>query len=457
MSEARYWCNIIPRIMKLRISVTSFITLFVSFSVLSLSAGAGREGLRAPALEREFYIGAAVDMKPFHEDEEYRNTLAEEFNVIVAENAFKFENIHPERGRYDFADADALVAFASEHAMKLRGHTLVWHRQLPAWITGGEFTREEAIEILRDHIETVAGRYRGRIWAWDVVNEAVEANEDGFRRDSFWYRTIGPEYVQMAFEMARNADPDAILYYNDFDNEGMNSRSNAVYRLLSDLTRRGAPVDGVGWQMHVPAGFRIKKQHRENARRLGALGLELSITELDVRIRMPAAPDAYAKQAATYREVTGFCLSEPACRSLVTWGFTDRHSWIPAFFPGEGDALLFDYDLQPKPAYEAVRGALRASLLGRPQIREARIEGRDLLIAGGAFDRKSAVFLDWRRQKASVAKAQGNTMLLIRGAAARIPPGQTVSLYVRSGDGKLSPEFRFTRTGDGADDGNTTK
>lgn len=412
---------------------------------------AGETGLRDLAAQRDFYVGAAVNVDPLEQEPEYREILAREFNIIVGENAFKFDKIHPERDRYDFSGADAIVDFAAEHGMKLRGHTLVWHRQLPRWITEGDFTREEAIEILTNHIETVVGRYRGKIWAWDVVNEAVDDSRDKDRsglqllEDSFWYRTIGPEYISMAFEIAHRADPDAILYYNDFSNEGMGNRSTAVYRLVSDLKRRGVPVDGVGFQMHITPDFKLKNEHRDNVRRLAELGLEVSITELDVRLKLPVAPDTYRKQAAAYREAARFCLTEPACRSLVLWGFTDKHSWIPEFFPGEDDALIYDRDYQPKPGYASLRDALGEAARGFPLIHQAELEGRDLLIAGETFDREATLYLNYRPLKTSSVKMPDAMGLVGRDAARLIAPGETVRLQVRNGDGKLSPEYLYTR------------
>jgi endo-1,4-beta-xylanase len=435
--------------------VRRFITRLTALSLalvgmlLVISARPAQEGLRDRAAARDFYFGAAVEMKPFESEDEYRDILTREFNMIVAENAFKFDAIHPERDRYHFADADALVAFAAEKGMKLRGHTLVWHRQLPSWITDGNFSRSEAIEILRDHIQTIVGRYRGKVWAWDVVNEAVDISRDerqgSLRQDSFWYRTIGPEYIKLAFEYAREADPSAILYYNDFDNEGMDDKSKAVYKLLSDLKRNNVPVDGVGWQMHLVTGFKIKNEHRQNASRLAELGVELSITELDVRMKMPPPSGAYLKQAESYRDVARFCLATPNCRALVLWGFSDKHSWIPGFFPGEGDALIYDRDYRAKPAYTAIRESLQTATLARPIINEAMIDGSDLVLVGEMFDRNATVFLNWRPQKSASAKVPDGMGLVIRGAAKAIAPGDTIRLQVQSGDGKLSPEFRFTR------------
>src|SRR6185295_8814256 len=162
-----------------------------------------------------FFIGAAVAMSPFRNEAEYLGTLRREFNIIVAENAFKWDSVHPARATFNFADTDALVDFAQANNIKVRGHTLVWHNQIPGWLTGGNLTRDEVIEILREHILTLVGRYAGRIAAWDVVNEAVDDGTGGLRTNSFWYQRIGPDYVKLAFEFARQADPNALLYYND--------------------------------------------------------------------------------------------------------------------------------------------------------------------------------------------------------------------------------------------------
>jgi endo-1,4-beta-xylanase len=169
----------------------------------------------------------------------------------------------------------------------------------------------------------------------------------------------------MAFRFAREADPGALLYYNDYDAEGAGPKSDAVNELVRGLKARGVPIDGVGWQMHVENGFRTSPEHRENARRLAALGLRLSVTELDVRVELPATAADLARQAETYRDVAAFCLAEPAFEALLMWGFTDKYSWIPSFFPGKGAALIFDERYRPKPAYFALRGALEAA--GRPK------------------------------------------------------------------------------------------
>ena len=325
---------------------------------LSLATVAEAQTLRAAADARGLRIGAAVNMSPFRNEAIYTQTLGREFNMLVAENAMKFDAMHPAQNTYNFTDADALVAYAEANDMVVRGHTLVWHSQIPGWLTGGNFTRDQVIAIMRDHIMTVVGRYRGRILAWDVVNEAVSDNNGQMRTDSFWHQRIGPEYIAMAFQFAREADPNAILYYNDYSAEGSGAKSDAVFNLVSGLVSQGVPIDGVGWQMHQINPFRIQQAHRTNAQRLGSLGLEVSITEMDVRISLPTTAQELSEQALAYRDLVEFCLAQPNVKTLVTWGFTDKYSWIPGFFSGFGDALIFDMNYQPKPAYTSMLSAL---------------------------------------------------------------------------------------------------
>jgi endo-1,4-beta-xylanase len=344
-----------------RVGIVAFVCGFLLASHAAMAAP-----LRTSATAKGLFVGAAVNMSPFRNEQIYGETLRREFNLLVAENAFKFDALHTARTTYNFTDADALVAFAQANGMAVRGHTLVWHNQLPAWLTGGNFTRDDVIAILRDHIMTVVGRYRGRILAWDVVNEAIDDGTGQLRTSSFWFQKIGPEYVAMAFQFARQADPDAILYYNDFEAEGAGTKSDGVFNLVSGLVNQGVPIGGVGWQMHKVNPFRISTANQTNARRLAALGLEISLTELDVRIQLPSDAQELQQQALAYGDAVTFCLTEPNCVAVVSWGFTDKFSWVPGVFSGFGDALMFDMSYQPKPAYTAMQTVLEAGLGNAP-------------------------------------------------------------------------------------------
>jgi endo-1,4-beta-xylanase len=298
---------------------------------------------------------------------------------------------------------------------------------------------------MKDHITTVLKRYQGRVWAWDVVNEAIDEEGKGLRKDSFWFKTIGPDYVKLAFQYAHEADPQAILYYNDFSAEDMGGKSKLVYNLVRDLKQQGVPIDGVGWQMHIDTRFGVKSSHRDNAKRLADLGLELSITELDVKMELPPAPEALTRQAEVYREVAQFCLTTPNCRALVLWGFTDKYSWIPAISPGSGDALIFDDQYQPKPAYAGLKQALQGATSSLPLITKAAIVDDNLVITGNNFNKDSVVFVNWKQIKTAVDKQNPIASLIIKKVSKSVSATQKMVLQVQNPGGKLSTEYNFVR------------
>ncbi|MEM2860199.1 MAG: endo-1,4-beta-xylanase [Candidatus Bathyarchaeia archaeon] len=312
--------------------------------------------LRNIAEKCGIYIGAAVE-RSLLDIPDYAYILKQEFNILTTENALKFGPVHPQPNVYSFGDADYIINFAESNGMRVRGHTLVWHQQLPGWVAQGKYTREEWINILREHIMTVVGRFRGRIYAWDVVNEAIA--DDGTLRDTVWLRNIGPEYIEMAFRWAHEADPQALLFYNDYGAEGLNAKSDAIYNLVKGLLEKGVPIHGVGLQMHISLENPPNPQEvAANIKRLNELGLEVHITEMDVRIRMPAKWEDLIKQAEIYRDILKVCLSADNCKAFVMWGFTDKYSWIPGYFSGYGAALIFDEFYAPKPAYYYIAATL---------------------------------------------------------------------------------------------------
>jgi endo-1,4-beta-xylanase len=416
---------------------------FFMFALLPCPiATAQTQPLRVSADQRGFPIGAAVAMTPFRNEATYFETLRREFNIIVAENAFKWDAVHPSRTTFNFTDTDALVDFAEANHMKIRGHTLVWHNQLPSWLTNGNFTRDEVIDILRQHIQTFVGRYRGRIWAWDVVNEAIDDATAGYRTNSFWYQKIGPEYLRLAFEFARQADPAAKLYYNDYSIEGLNNKSNAVFALLSDLKNQGVPVDGVGWQMHQANGFQIQAAQQTNARRLADLGLEISLTEMDVRMTLPATAEKLQQQAQAYKDALQFCMSEPNCKALVMWGFTDKYSWIPTTFAGQGDALIFDASYQAKPAYAALKEILEAGLELTPKITAASRSGKQLIVSGERFLEGAQLFINGEKQKKTANDEMNpSTIIIARKSGKFVKSGDLIQ--VKNPDGLSSNEFIY--------------
>jgi endo-1,4-beta-xylanase len=299
-------------------------------------------------------VGTAVDDLALRNEPGYRGTIAEQFSSVTPENVMKWALLEPERGTRDWAAADRLVDFAREHDQDVRGHTLVWWNQNPTWL--GALKGDELRQVVREHIRTTMKRYRGRVGTWDVVNEPFE--DDGTRRQSVFERELGPGWVEDAFRTARVADGEAKLYLNEIGAEKPGPKSDALFALARDLRERGVPIDGVGFQAHLSRGG-IPDGFRANLERFAALGLDVAITEADVALTVPASAAARRSQARAYRGAVRACLAVPRCRSITFWGFTDRHSWIPATQPGKGAATLLDAKLRPKPAYRAVLKALR--------------------------------------------------------------------------------------------------
>ncbi len=310
--------------------------------------------LRVLAARHSLLIGAAVD-RGFRytgsDSATFRALLAKQFSVLTPENDMKWDHIHPARNTYRFEPADSIVAFAEANGMKVRGHNLAWHSQLPAWLTSGTWTPAEATALLDDHIATVVGHYRGRVMEWDVVNEAL--NDDGTKRSSFWLANVGPGYIERAFRDARAADSAAGLFYNDYNIEGMNAKSDSLYAMMQDFKARGVPVTGVGFESHFQLGG-VPSSLAANIARFAGLGLKVHITELDVRMLLPATSTQLDAQASDYTTVVSACMQTTACDLVTIWGVSDRESWIPGTFPGWGAATLFDAQYQSKPAYAAL-------------------------------------------------------------------------------------------------------
>ncbi|WP_282700762.1 endo-1,4-beta-xylanase [Streptomyces sp. CC219B] len=285
----------------------------------------------------------------------YGDIAGGQFNALTPGNAMKWGSVEPVRGTFDWAEADRIVDFAEAHGQQVRGHTLVWHSQNPNWLTNGNWTPAQLRQLMTDHIATEVGRYKGRVATWDVVNEPF--NEDGTYRQTLWYNGLGTDYIAQALTAARAADPSAKLYINDYNVEGINAKSTALYNLVRSLKERGVPIDGVGLQAHLILG-QVPSTLQQNIQRFADLGLDVAITELDIRMRTPSDSARLAQQAAEYRQVVNACVAVSRCHGVTVWGFTDSDSWIPETFPGEGAATPYDENYAPKPAYYAIAEAL---------------------------------------------------------------------------------------------------
>jgi endo-1,4-beta-xylanase len=335
----------------------------------------GDSSLGAAAAAHGLLYGCAVNMNALGADAAYAALVREQCRIVVAENAMKWGALRPSAEGFNFDQADALVAFAEANRMKIRGHNLAWHQNNPKWLEATA-TKENARELLVTHIETVAGRYAGRMHSWDVVNEAIRVEDgraDGLR-NSVWLRLIGEDYIELAFKTAREADPQALLTYNDYGieaetREGEQKRE-AVIEMLRRMVARRVPVDAVGVQSHIAAAVAAGGTGAQVGaglmRFIGAvreLGLQVFVTEMDVNDRALAAEivGRDAAVAAAYRQYLELVLGDPAVKAVLTWGITDRYTWL-GHEEGRADGKLerplpFDTAGKAKAAFFAMREA----------------------------------------------------------------------------------------------------
>jgi len=302
-------------------------------------------------------IGAAVQSGYPANEPDYLEPLVVECNALTAEFEALWVVLHPARGDYDFAALDAIADFAEAHDMLLRGHHLVWDLYFPDYLHA--LTPEELRAELEEHIRTVAGRYRGRMGTWVVVNEAANLFSGGFR-PGLWIDTLGPGYIADAFRIAHESDPDAELIYNDVFAEGIGPKSDFIYALVQDLLAQGVPIHGVGFQMHQFFDDPLPATFRDNLQRFADLGLRAQLTEMDVLTDVFPGDLAarLEQQRHVYHDAVAVCLAVEGCEAVTFWGFTDKHSWIDTFFGPNRYPLPFDADYRPKSAYFGVRDAL---------------------------------------------------------------------------------------------------
>ncbi|HWY69029.1 MAG TPA: endo-1,4-beta-xylanase [Terriglobales bacterium] len=337
------------------------IVLVVSLLGTSFAA----ESLRTAA-HGKVRIGTAAKPGFITEDSRYAAALAREFDQLEPENEMKWSLLRPAHDRFDFAPADELVRFAKQNGMAVRGHTLLWHQAVPKWLGEGQWTWNELSQLMADHIQTVVKHFAGSVYAWDVVNEAF--HPDGSLRSTLWYDSpgIGAEgpygYIERAFVLAHAADPKAKLFYNDYAFEAGGPKFEAILAMARDFKKRGVPLHGIGFQCHFTLDSITAEKLAKTMRAFTDLGLEVHITELDVRLPVDGTGHATSqdleRQADVYGEAVRACLGVRGCNAIQVWGFSDARSWIPRFFPGYGAGTLFDQEYRAKPAYTAVIDAL---------------------------------------------------------------------------------------------------
>ena len=330
--------------------------------------------LRYYAEQNDKQIGAAFcTYKGLDSD---RSEAARQFNMMVAENEMKMDALQPSQGTFSFGSADQLVSLAKNNKMAVRGHCLVWHTQQPGWVSSDGkkndkgWTRQQALDIMRNHITKVMQHYKGKVVEWDVVNECLDDDQsiirtdpDGYKlRPTVWQQAIGDDYIDSAFVYARRADPTALLYLNDYDVE-MQGKAKAVayYNLVKRLQSKDIPLDGVGLQCHFSVGDVDSVKLEKTIQRFGEAGLKCIITELDMGISSTSAANL-EEQARNYRVITDIVLNNDNCPTMMIWGIKDNDSWRSGSNP-----LLYTSGLAKKKAWYAVRSALRHRYLVKQQ------------------------------------------------------------------------------------------
>jgi endo-1,4-beta-xylanase len=344
------------------------------------ASGAAPDSLRALAAKIGLRIGTAVI--PFDlNTPAYTDVLKSQFSVVTPGNEMKWQVVEPTQGVFDWSGADRLVAFAKQNGQLVRGHTLLWHNQLPTWLTtgvsNGTIGAADLTSLLKQHIFTEVTRFRGKIWQWDVANEFfTDSNPSMINPNDFWVKNLGAAIIPQAFRWAHEADPHALLFYNDYNiagEDGTNAKSDAAFAWLQQMKQQGVPIHGVGDQGHLDTQFGFPTKMADNFKRFASIGLKVAITEADVRTfvdgpttQVPTDHLANFAQPYFFSQMLKAALSLPECISFTAWGFGDADSWIPGFFKGEGFATLYDVNLNPKPAFFDLQQDLRLAAFGAP-------------------------------------------------------------------------------------------
>ncbi|SHL82138.1 endo-1,4-beta-xylanase [Fibrobacter sp. UWH4] len=439
----------------------SFSRIVFSAALLgaSLSSAFADETIRDLAKERGRFIGTILNSEWFNDaiEPEFEEIHKTQFNVVVAENEMKFDATEPSENKFNYAKGDKMVKYAQANGLRVRGHALAWHSQVPGWVNNYSGQKEKLLSVLKNHIDSVVGHWKGKVAEWDVVNEAIndDYNHDWRSTGSVWYEGIGPEFLDSAFVWAHAADPDAELCYNDYAVEwGINEGSKAGF-VLEQVKRwkaNGIPITCVGTQTHIEIAHETTPQNvRAFAKALAELDVKLNITELDIGFPKGSAGKLtaadYEKQGHLYRQFMDVFLEEPNMGEFVIWGLTDAHSWLDEQ-QGKTEGLLYDKQYKPKPAFDSIMVSLKAhpasevkspypdSMLIQQATKfvavtsklSAQITGRILSIAGATaakvdvFDMQGRPVFSAKNVKGSVdlGVAEGMYVVRVRDGSKRL-------------------------------------
>ncbi|KAA8911303.1 endo-1,4-beta-xylanase A precursor [Sphaerosporella brunnea] len=291
------------------------------------------------------YFGTCSDSGLLSQSSE-SNLIKAEFGQLTPENSMKWDTVEASQGNFDFQGADVLVDFAQQNGKIVRGHTLVWHSQLPQWVSNIN-SATTLTSVIQNHISQLVGRYKGKIYAWDVVNEVLD--DSGNMRSDVFYNLLGENFIDIAFAAAKAADPDALLCINDYNLDGPGAKIDSLIALVGRLKSRGVPIDCIGSQSHLILGQ--VGNVASALRRLANTGLKVMITELDIRIPKPVSQSQLNQQQQDYQTVVSACTALSPCIGVTVWGVSDKDSWVDSTFPSYDDPLLWDGNFNKKPAY----------------------------------------------------------------------------------------------------------
>jgi len=298
------------------------------------------------------YFGAAANTSWLFVDQNYTDIVKTQFSIFTPENEMKWEMIEPFQGVFNFTPADEIVKFAESVEAKVHGHTFVWASQLAPWVND-TLSATELDNALENHITKVMEHFKGRIYAWDIVNELISDTAGLKLKDNLWTKKLGELVIPKALTYARNADPKVKLYVNEYGIEGINNKSNTLYDLVKSWQKDNVPLDGIGFQSHFRLG-QVPPTFQENLQRFADLGLDVAITELDINIGVHGNATTLAQQAKDYHAAVEACVKVSRCVSVTVWGVSDERSWLPY-----GDVLPWDAQKNPKPAFYAIADAFK--------------------------------------------------------------------------------------------------